>query len=452
MTQKSIHLNLFVHGRGHHEAGWRHPRATRLPLTDIRYYESLAKKAEEGKFDSIFFADGLALNEGIGHVAGGALEPLTTVAAMAAATRHIGFIATASTTYYEPFNLARLFASLDHITNGRVGWNIVTSWVRGANQNFGIDIQPLHEQRYDRAYDFVDAVLKLWDSWAEDAIVDDLQQAVYARTDRIAAVNHAGKHVKVAGPLNIARGPQGRPVLVQAGSSATGIRFAARHAEAVFTAHLEKSTATAFYTELKAAARQAGRSPEQVVVLPGISPVIGSTDEEALRTWNELNELTDPQVGLTRLSDRFGGFDFSHLDLDHVLTLKDFPDPATVQAAKSRAVVITGLVARERLTLRQLLHRLAGARGHFTLAGSPQRIADTIEDWVRSGAADGFNVMPPVLPGHLDDFVEHVVPILQKKGLFRREYESSTLRGHYGLDAVPSRWTQNVGQGVAIAV
>lgn len=440
MTQKSIHLNLFVHGRGHHEAGWRHPRATRQALTDIRYYESLAKKAEEGKFDSIFFADALALNEGIGHVAGGALEPLTTVAAMAAATRHIGFIATASTTYYEPFNLARLFASLDHITHGRLGWNIVTSWARGANQNFGIDTQPLHAERYERAYDFVEAVLKLWDSWAEDAIVDDPGQAVYARTDRIRAVNHAGKHIKVTGPLNIARSPQGRPVLVQAGSSATGIQFAARHAEAVFTAHLEKSTAVAFYAELKAAAIQAGRSSDQIVVLPGISPVIGSTDEEAQRTWNELNELTDPQVGLTRLSDRFGGFDFSHLDLDQVLTTDDFPDPSSVQAAKSRAVVITSLVARERLTLRQLLHQLAGARGHFTLAGSPERIADTIEDWIQSRAADGFNVMPPVLPGHLDDFVEHVVPILQKKGLFRREYEASTLRGHYRLAPVAGQW------------
>ncbi len=446
MTQKSIHLNLFVHGRGHHEAGWRHPRATRQALTDIGYYQSLAKKAEEGKFDSIFFADGLALTEGIGHVAGGGLEPLTTIAAMAAATRHIGFVATASTTYYEPFNLARLFASLDHITKGRVGWNIVTSWARGANQNFGIDTQPLHADRYERAYDFVEAALKLWDSWAEDAIADNPDDAVYARTERIRAINHVGKHIKVAGPLNISRSPQGRPVLVQAGSSATGIQFAARYAEAVFTAHLEKRTAAAFYEELKTETIKQGRSSEQVVVLPGISPVIGSTDEEALRTWNELNELTDSQVGLTRLSDRFGGHDFSHLDLDQIVTPDDFPDPNSVQAAKSRAVVITGLIARERLTLRQLLHQLAGARGHFTLAGSPERIADTIEDWVQNRAADGFNVMPPVLPGHLDDFVEYVVPLLQKKGLFRREYDSETLRGHYGLAPVSSHWTENESQ------
>ncbi|MFT4191924.1 MAG: LLM class flavin-dependent oxidoreductase [Comamonas sp.] len=451
MTRKSIPLNLFVHGRGHHEAGWRHPRASRLALTDIRYFQALAQKAEQGKFDAVFFADGLALGEGIGHVAGGALEPLTTIAALAAATQRIGFIATASTTYSEPFNLARLFASLDHITQGRVGWNIVTSWVKGANQNFGLDTQPPHAQRYDRAHDFVDAVLKLWDSWAADAIVDDPQQGLYTRAGRIRPIDHAGDHVKVAGPLNIARGPQGRPVLVQAGSSPTGIQFAARHAEAVFTAHLDKAAAAAFYGQLKSTAQALGRNPGQILVLPGISPVIGSTDAEAQRTWQELNELTDPEVGRARLSDRFGGFDFSHLGLDQVLTRDDFPDPASVQAAQSRAVVITDLVGRERLTLRQLLHRLAGARGHFTLAGSPERIADAIEDWVQSGAADGFNVMPPVLPGHLDDFVDHVVPLLQKKQLFRTEYDADTLRGHYGLAPVPSRWDDTLAPAAQAA-
>jgi len=441
MSQQHIHLNLFVHGRGHHEAGWRHPRATRRALTDPDYFRELARKAEAGLFDSIFFADALALSEGgVAHVAGGGLEPLTAVAAMAHATERIGFIATASTTYSEPFNLARQFASLDHITGGRVGWNIVTSWVQGANRNFGLAQQPPHAARYDRAYDFVDTVLKLWDSWAQDAIVDDPAGGRYAQVDRIRAIDHKGPHFSVAGPLNIARGPQGRPVLVQAGSSATGKAFAARYAEAIFTAHLQKETAAAFYGEVKAEARRQGRAPDQIVVLPGISPVIGSTDAEAERIWDELNELTDPEVGRARLSDRFGGHDFSHIGLDDVLSPDDFPDPATVQAAQSRAVVITGLVARERLTLRQLLHRLAGARGHFTLAGSPERIADTIEDWVRSKAADGFNVMPPVLPGMLDDFIDHVVPILQRKGLFRREYSGRTLRGHYGLEPVASAW------------
>ncbi|GAB7549210.1 LLM class flavin-dependent oxidoreductase [Cupriavidus sp. 8B] len=434
MPKKQLHLNLFVHGRGHHEAGWRHARATRLPLTDIGYYEALARTAEAGCFDSVFLADALALGEGIRHVAGAGLEPITAVAALARATSRIGFIATASTTYSEPFNLARQFASLDHITDGRVGWNIVTSWVQGANQNFGLDQQPPHAERYARAHDFLAAATKLWDSWADDAIIDDAQTGRFADPGRIRPIEHAGSFYRVAGPLNIPRGPQGRPVLVQAGSSPAGKAFAARYAEAVFTAHLDKEAAVSFYDELKAGAEKNGRRADQIVILPGISPVIGSSDEEAQRNWRELNALTDPEVGRARLSNRFGGFDFSHLDLDTPLSLDDFPDPATVQAAQSRAVVITGLVARERPTLRELLHKLAGARGHFTLAGSPERIADTIEDWFVSGAADGFNVMPPVLPAHLDDFVEHVVPLLQRKGLFRRGYETHTLRAHYGLD------------------
>ncbi|WP_042875757.1 LLM class flavin-dependent oxidoreductase [Cupriavidus necator] len=433
MTKKRLHLNLFIHGRGHHEAGWRHPRATRQALTDITYCERLARTAEAGCFDSVFLADALALGDGIEHVAGGALEPLTAVAALARATQRIGLIATASTTYSEPFNLARQFASLDHLSGGRVGWNIVTSWVQGANRNFGLETQPPHAERYARAHDFLEAVTKLWDSWDDNAIVDDPVSGEYVRPERVRPVDHVGPFHRVAGPLNLPRGPQGRPVLVQAGSSEAGKAFAARYAEAVFAAHLQKETAISFYRELKEKARLIGRNPDQIIILPGISPVIGSTDAEAQRHWDELNALTAPSVGLARLSNRFGGYDFSHLDLDQTLSVQDFPDPATVQAAQSRAAVITALVERERPTLRELLYKLAGARGHYTIAGSPQRIADTIEDWVVSGAADGFNVMPPVLPAHLDDFAEHVVPILQRRGLFRYEYDARTLRGHYGL-------------------
>ena len=432
--KRQLHLNLFVHGRGHHEAGWRHPGSTRAALTDIAYYKALAQKAQEGRFDSLFFADALALGDGIRHVAGAGLEPLTTIAALAQVTEHIGLIATASTTYSEPFNLARQFASLDHITGGRVGWNIVTSWVQGANQNFGYETQPPHAERYARAHDFLQTTLKLWDSWADDAVLDDPAGGSFANPDAIHAINHRGPFYQVRGPLNIPRGPQGRPVLVQAGSSPTGRAFAAQYAEAVFTAHLDKTAATEFYKDIKTQAVSFGRRPESLLILPGISPVIGSTDEGAQRILRELNELSDPEVGRARLSDRFGGFDFSHIDLDKKLSLDDFPDPRTVQAAQSRAVVITDLVARQRPTLRELLQQLAGARGHFTLAGTPERVADAIEDWFTHGAADGFNVMPPVLPAHLDDFVEHVVPLLQARGLFRREYTASTLRGHYGLE------------------
>ena len=257
--------------------------------------------------------------------------------------------------------------------------------------------------------------------------------AHYAREGSIRAVNHEGPHYQVAGPLNMPRGPQGRPVFVQAGSSDTGRRFAARHAEAVFTAQMEKATAKDFYADLKALAADEGRSPDQVLILPGLSPVIGSTEAEAHRIARELNDLSDPEVGRKRLSGRFGGHDFSHLPLDAVLSPEDFPDPATVQAARSRTEVIIGLVRREKPTLRQLLGYMAGARGHFVTAGTPEQIADLIEDWFRDGAADGFNLMPPVLPAMLEVFVAEVVPLLQQRGLFRNEYAGETLREHYGL-------------------
>ena len=430
---RRIHLNLFIHGRGHHEAGWRHPGATRKAVTDISYFIDLAKRAEAGRFDSIFFADALELGDGARYVASGALEPITTLAALARETSRIGLIATASTTYTEPYNLARQFASLDHISGGRVGWNIVTSWVGGAGPNFGYERAPEHSGRYARADEFAQVVKALWDSWADDAIIDDVESGRFLDRKRVRRIDWKGEFYRVAGPLNLPRSPQGWPVLVQAGSSATGKAFAARHAEAVFTAHLTKESAVDFYAELKHAAVAAGRRAEDVVILPGLSAAIGSTDAQGQALLEELNGLTDIEVGLSRLSNRFGGHDFSTLALDQPLSRDDFPDPSTVQAAQSRAAAITELVARERPTLRNLLRQLAGARGHFTLAGSPERVADTIEDWIESRAADGFNVMPPVLPAQLDIFVDHVVPILQKRGLFRRDYDADTLRGHYGL-------------------
>ncbi len=430
---RQLHINLFIHARGHHEAAWRHPDATPLALTDIRYYTELAQKAERGLFDSIFLADQLASPPDVAHAPRMWLEPITVLAALAGATRRIGLIATCSTTYTEPFNLARQFASLDHISGGRVGWNIVTSWLALAADNFGDSGQVSHAGRYERAEEYMQVVKGLWDSWADDAVVDDRAAGLYARTDRIRAVNHRGAHYQVKGPLNMPRGPQGRPVFVQAGSSETGKRFAARHAEAVFTAQMEKATAKEFYSELKALAVAEGRDPSQVVILPGLSPVIASTEAEAERLSRELNDLSDPEVGRSRLSGRFGGHDFSHLPLDRPLTPEDFPDPETVQAARSRTEVIIGLVRREKPTLRQLLGYLAGARGHYVTTGTPERIADLIEEWFADGAADGFNLMPPVLPSMLDVFIEHVVPILQKRGLFRRDYTGTTLREHYGL-------------------
>jgi FMN-dependent oxidoreductase (nitrilotriacetate monooxygenase family) len=437
---RQMHLNLFIQSRGHHEASWRHPAASPLPLTDIRYYQDVAQRAEVGLFDSIFLADQLALDGDIERAGRSWLEPITVLAALATGTRRVGLIATASTTYTEPFNLARQFASIDHMSGGRAGWNIVTSWLAAAARNYGGDSQVSHADRYTRGEEFVQVVKALWDSWADDAVLDDREKGQYARADRIRPINHEGEHYKVAGPINMPRSPQGRPVFVQAGSSDTGRRFAARHAEAVFTAQMEKATAQAFYTDLKALAVAEGRDVSQVLILPGLSPLIAGTEAEAQRQARELNDLTDPEVGRKRLSGRFGGHDFSHLPLDKPLSPEDFPDPSTVEAARSRTEVIVGLVRREKPTLRQLLAYLAGARGHYTTAGTPEQIADLMENWFEDGAADGFNVMPPVLPAMLDVFVAEVIPILQKRGLFRTEYEGETLRDHYGLDRPQGAW------------
>ena len=438
--KRRMHLNLFIHSRGHHEASWRHPDASALPLSDIQYYQRLARRAESAAFDAVFLADQLALGDDVAHGPRTALEPITVLAALAVSTSRIGLIATASTTYTEPFNLARQFASLDHISRGRIGWNIVTSWLAAAARNYGGTTQVSHTDRYARAEEFMTVVKGLWDSWAADAEIDDRKAGRYANPARIRPLNHAGAHYRVAGPLNLPRCPQGRPVLVQAGSSDTGRDFAARHAEAMFTAHLEKSSAQAFYADLKKRVAEAGRAPEQALILPGFSPLIAASAVEARRLEEELGALANPEAGRQRLSGRFGGYDFTHLPLDRPLTPNDFPPPSTVEAARSRTEVILDLVRREKPTLRQLLTRLAGARGHFTCTGTPEEIAAVMEDWFTEGAADGFNVMPPVLPAQLEVFIAEVIPLLRRRDLFRTTYEGETLRAHYGLAAPESQF------------
>jgi FMN-dependent oxidoreductase (nitrilotriacetate monooxygenase family) len=432
--KRQLHLNLFINSRGHHEASWRHPAASPLALTDIRYYQDLAQRAEAAHFDSIFLADVLALGEDVAQSARTWLEPITVLAAVAVATSRIGLVATASSTYTEPFNLARQFASLDHISNGRVAWNIVTSSLASSARNFGGETQLSHADRYARGEEFMRVVNALWDSWAEDAVIDDRASGQYARADRVRPINHRGDFYQVAGPLNIPRCPQGRPVLVQAGSSDTGRRFAARHADAVFTACLGKAKAQEFYADLKALVVVAeGRAPEEVLILPGLSPMIASTEAEAQILAREVDDLADVEVGRKRLSDWFGGFDFSHLPLDRPLRLEELPHPDTVEAARSRTEIVHNLVRRDNATLRQVIAYFAAARGHFTTAGTPQQIADLIEDWFTDGAADGFNLMPPLLPAMLDVFIEEVIPLLQRRGLFRTVYEGEMLREHYGL-------------------
>tara|TARA_B100000886_G_scaffold327465_1_gene274940 strand:+ start:175 stop:1497 length:1323 start_codon:yes stop_codon:yes gene_type:complete len=437
---KQMHLNLFIHSRGHHEASWRHPKSSPKALTDISYLVEAAQTAEVGLFDSIFLADTLVVNDDVAQAARTWLEPISTLGALAMATKKIGLIATASTSYMEPFNLARQFASLDHVSAGRIGWNIVTTWSVPAASNFGASDQVSHADRYLRAEEYVNITKALWDSWRDDAVVDNRTSGLYAKVESIRPIDHAGDYYQVAGPLNVPRCPQGRPVLVQAGSSEVGKEFAARHAEAVFTAHLEMATALDFYKDLKSRAKAQRRDPDSIIILPGFSPIIAGTEAEAKQIAKELNELTDVEVGRKRLTGRFGGYDFSHLPLDRPLSTDDFPDPSTVQAARSRTEVIVGMVTREKPTLRQLLAKLAGARGHFIFTGTPEQVADELELWFKSGAADGFNLMPPIIPWMLEVFVEEVVPLLQKRGIFRKEYKGTSLRDHYGLKRPPVKF------------
>lgn len=435
---RQLHLNLFLMTRGHHEGAWRHPGANPKALTDLQLYVDAARIAEAAKFDAVFLADGLVGPDSGQMASSGQLEPLLLLAALAQHTERIGLIGTASTTYSLPYTLARQFATLDHLSKGRAGWNIVTSWLPRAGENYGLQQNVEHAERYRIAEEFVAAVDALWRSFPGAAVVDDAASGQYLDIGQVRPVNYAGTHIRTRGPLNVPGSPQGRPVLVQAGQSDTGRAFAAQWAEAIFTAHGSKESAQGFYADIKGQARALGRRAEDIVILPGISAAIGSTEYEARQVWEELDSLTSIEVGLGRLSARFGGHDFSGLPLDRRLTRDDFPDPALVEASKSRALGYVETTLRDGLTLRQLLKRLAGARGHLAIAGTPEQVADTIEDWFRTGAADGFNVMPPVITQQLELFASEVVPILRKRGLFRSDYQSSTLRGHFGLPDLPA--------------
>ncbi|MFI9593240.1 LLM class flavin-dependent oxidoreductase [Nonomuraea sp. NPDC052265] len=442
MTRK-LHLNAFLMGVGHHEAAWRHPRTEPSRLTDVRHYQELARIAERGKLDSLFLADGVALQGDVRHNALGGLEPLTLLAALASVTDHIGLIATVSTTYNEPFHVARKFASLDHISGGRAGWNIVTSAGEAEALNFGVE-RPAHSARYARADEFLEVVGKLWDSWEDDAILGDRAGGLYADTGKIHPIEHIGRHFAVRGPLNTSRSPQGRPLLVQAGSSEDGKEFAARHAEAVFTAQQTLEEGQEFSTDIKRRAAAHGRQPDDLLVLPGISPIIGSTEREALHLEKELEDLIIPAYGLAQLS-HLTGIELTEDDLD--LPLPDVP--VETEGAQSRRKLVIDLARRESLTVRQLLNRLAGGRGHRVVAGTPEQIADQLQEWFFTGAADGFNIMPPLLPSGLSDFVDHVVPELQIRGLFRYEYEGRTLRDNYGLTRPASRYAARLATAVA---
>jgi FMN-dependent oxidoreductase (nitrilotriacetate monooxygenase family) len=428
--KEKLHLNAFLMGVGHHEAAWRLPESDVRGSWSVEHYKKLARIAERGKLDSLFLADS-PVQQSNAHRPTGKLEPTLLLTALAGATEHIGLIATASTSYNEPYNLARRFASLDHISGGRAGWNIVTTAGEDAARNFGLDQVPLHKTRYERAEEFVDVSTKLWDSWSDDAVLVDKDAEGGALRDKVRKIGHRGRFFGVDGALNVPRSPQGYPLLVQAGSSEDGKAFAAKWGEAVFTAQQSIEEAQAFYSDLKARTTALGRDPDGIKILPGIVPVIGDTVAEARELDAELERLISPESARRRLADRFK-LDPDQLDLDAPLP-DNLPSEDEIEGAKSRYTLILSLARREHLTVRQLIARLGGGRGHRTFTGTPVQVADAIEDWFDNGAADGFNIMPPVLPRGLENFVDKVVPILQERGRFRTEYEGRTLREHYGL-------------------
>ncbi|WP_459547712.1 LLM class flavin-dependent oxidoreductase [Nocardia sp. X0981] len=438
-----IHLNAFLMGVGHHEAAWRHPRTDARNVLRVQHFQELARIAERGKLDSVFFADGLAVGPRIEHNTQAVFEPITLLSAMAVVTERIGLIATASTGYNEPYTLARAFASLDQISGGRAGWNIVTSGGVDEAANFGYDEVPDHAGRYRRAAEFVEVATALWDSWEDDAVVLDAEAGIFADPAKVHTVGHRGERFTVRGPLNVPRSAQGRPLLVQAGSSADGKDFAGHYAEAIFTAQRSVPDGQAFYREVKSRAAAYGRSPHEVLILPGIVPFIAETEQAAKQLEQEFTELISLAYSLRQLSTMLG-IDLTEHALD--APLPPLPPIEQIQGNKSRYQLVKDLAERQSLTVRRLIAELGGGRGHRTIAGTPEQIADDLQAWFEAGAADGFNVMPPYLPGGLSDFVDQVVPILQSRGLFRTDYTETTLRGHYGLGRHLSRYAREAAE------
>lgn len=423
-TDRKLHLNVFLRAAGHHEAAWRHPDVHPEGDLDIHYLSKMALIAERGLMDSVFLADGYA-----GRTA--KLEPFTQLAALAAVTRHIGLIATVGTVYNEPFHVARQFASLDHISGGRAGWNIVTG-AGDASHNFGRSEHPELTERYVGAEEFVEVVKQLWDSWEDDALVFDKQSGILIAENKVREINFKGNLYAVKGPLNIPRPPQGYPVLVQAGSSEQGRELAARTAEVIFTAQQTFGAGQAFYSDVKARLKKYGRTADELHILPGLSPIVADTEAEARDIEDELNDLMDLPKALKAMSERFD-VDLAAYPLDGPVPLDKAKTADSFNGIRSRQEVILDAARREGMTIRQLLYRHAGGHGHITFTGSTLQVADFIETWFRGGASDGFNILPQTFPGGLEAFVHKVIPELQNRGLFRNAYEGKTLRENLGL-------------------
>ena len=433
-------LGFFLYGTGHHIASWRDPGVMPNANQSLKHYVNITQTAERGLFDFVFNADS---NSTFGPddadiwkrtTVSMRLEPLTLLGALAAVTSRIGLISTATTTYLDPFHVARMFATLDQLSDGRTGWNVVTSSAASEALNFSHQAHAPHDQRYERAAEFIQVAQGLWDTWEDDAHPLDKTKGLFFEPAKLHMLNHKGKHFSVRGPLMVPRSPQGQPVIVQAGQSEAGLELAARTAEVLFTVSQNLATSKTFYADLKARVAKCGRSPDSIKVMPGVLTVWGRTKDEAQEKFDRLQALIHPELGVAMLSD-IVGLDLSKYPLDGPV-----PEVPLTNTQQGRQKVVMDMARAENMTIRQLYIRVATARGHRVVLGTASDIADALEEWYRSGAADGFNIMPQTLPEELNAFVEHVIPELQRRGLFRMRYEGTTLRENLGLPRPVNRF------------
>ncbi|MEH2360059.1 LLM class flavin-dependent oxidoreductase [Nostoc sp.] len=444
---KQLKLGAFMRPVSIHTGAWRYPGA--LPDANFNFpaLKRFIQKLEQGKFDAFFMADHLAvLNMPINALKRShtvtSFEPFTLLSALAAVTEHIGLVATASTTYDQPYHIARRFASLDHISGGRAGWNIVTTANPDAALNFGLEEEVEHDERYMRAREFYDVVTGLWDSFADDAFIRDVESGIYFDPAKIHVLGHKGKHLSVRGPLNIARPVQGWPVIVQAGASEAGRQLAAETAEVVFAPAGNLEAGKTLFADIKRRARAIGRDPDSIKILPGVLVIVGETVAEARAKRLQLDSLVDYDSAIASLNSALG-YDVSRFDPDS--PLPEIPHTNAGQSSRERVIA---LAQRENLTIRQLAQRI-GSYGGLAFVGTPQTIADDMEQWLTEEGSDGFNVMFPFVPEGLNDFVDKVVPELQRRGIFRHDYEGKTLRENLGLARPANRFFQTTTASVS---
>ncbi|MCH2506584.1 MAG: LLM class flavin-dependent oxidoreductase [Dehalococcoidia bacterium] len=436
-NQRMMRLGAFLAGTGSNMASWRHPDAVPDAAINLDYYKQLTRRAEEAKLDFVFFGDGLYISEKSHPNFLNRFEPLTLLAALAMDTKQIGLAATLSTSYSEPFTVARQFASIDHISEGRAGWNIVTSPLEGSALNYSKAEHPQHDLRYRMAVEYLEVTKGLWDSWEDDAFVRNKETGQFIDPHKLHRVNHKGEFFSVQGPLTISRSKQGRPILIQAGSSEAGKEFASQVADAVFTGQATIEDAQEFYQDVKGRAVKHGRRSEEILMLPGCNPIVGATPEEAEAKYQEISNLVVIDDALNYLGRYFNDIDFTQYDLD-----EQFPDLGDFarNGWESATDRIKKVSREEGLTLRQMALRSTTPKSPFI--GTPEQVADTMQSWFEAGAADGFMMNASVLPQGFNDFVDLVLPVLKDRGLFRPEYEHDTLRGNLGLANPANRYTR----------